>query len=430
MNWLFLRLILLDIFIFYGITEMGKTKKRNTDPSAPKPPRNPYLEFASREREWVLKETTDHSLPEVAREIGRRWKTLDILSRQMYEDEYKERKAQYLREKAEYDQAKYAHVGSKEKSRIDSLAHKKPLSSYMEFCEHERSNVVADGFNELTEIGKELGRRWRGLSAEEKCYYVNRSKQNREVYEKQKNKNESQDNDTVSEVTGEPILGVDDPQEDDSEPSSQGEKSLTVDDLGFARRKNFPWQPAVKLGEIARGTRFRVKFFGTGMSGIVDQSKWTQFTEQAETRIKTASLMKSGAFQLGLTEMRRIKQKLIAEPGVPVYASHINFMPTAAGRSFRRLNKDHLQKEEEVNDHLFAQKMRRFGDFCWRCKDCKWQGRYRTKARAHARDCGVVKRYHPKRNTEKKFQCSALNCKLLFSRRAELIKHYRYVQNL
>ena len=47
-------------------------------------------------------------------------------------------------------------------------------------------------------------------------------------------------------------------------------------DLGFAQQRGFSWHPALKVGLLARGTHVKVTFFGTGQSGTVDNSKWSE----------------------------------------------------------------------------------------------------------------------------------------------------------
>ena len=59
----------------------------------------------------------------------------------------------------------------------DPLAPKLPLSSYMEFAKEERPRVLVDlGSIPLGEVGKELGRRWRDLSKEERETFETKSK--------------------------------------------------------------------------------------------------------------------------------------------------------------------------------------------------------------------------------------------------------------
>ena len=74
-------------------------------------------------------------------------------------------------------------VQAKKKARKDPLAPKHPLSSYLEFAVSERPQVLADlGSLSIGEVGKELGRRWKNLAADEKQKYDDKSKENRERF--------------------------------------------------------------------------------------------------------------------------------------------------------------------------------------------------------------------------------------------------------
>ena len=65
------------------------------------------------------------------------------------------------------------------KKKKDPLAPKKPLSAFLEFSIEERPKVVAEmGQISFSEVGKELGSRWRNLSLEKKEVYQEKSKNN------------------------------------------------------------------------------------------------------------------------------------------------------------------------------------------------------------------------------------------------------------
>ena len=75
----------------------------------------------------------------------------------------------------------------KESKRMkDPLAPRKPLSPYMEFVWEQRK-LVDNNLESLTlaEAGRELGRRWKSLEPEEKQKFVDKSKENRDKYDKE-----------------------------------------------------------------------------------------------------------------------------------------------------------------------------------------------------------------------------------------------------
>ena len=91
------------------------------------------------------------------------------------------------------------------------------------------------------------------------------------------------------------------------------------------------------------------------------------------------------------------------------------------------MSKDGLQKDEEQNEKLMKEKIVEIkdGKMKFGCKDCSWQGQFRHKAKAHARDCGARRKENPSRKKVKKFDCS--QCDLSFQLLSNLKIHYRYI---
>ena len=411
---------------------MGKGKR---NPLAPKPPLNPYLEFSAEERPRVLAELGNISTPEVAREVGIRWKTLTKEEKKKYEERFRENKEKYRLDKENFEEATESSAAPEKKSKKkDPQALKKPLTAFMEFGKEERPKIVASlGKIPLAEVGRELGRRWRSLSVEEKKTYETRSLANQLSYRKEKQ----------SQVSNAP-LGCGDGMPSDLDNSSTPSCSVSsgtspaipptstpnikLCDLGFAQQRKFPWHPALKTGMLARGSRVTVTFLGTGQSGIVDKSKWLEYSKEAEDKITTKTLLKNVAFRRGLEQLMNLRSKLQSEQVAHISVQGISFTPQIGGRKFRSLNKDHLQKEEESNRILMEKKMRQEeGSIMWTCRDCDWKGKYSHKAKAHARDCGQRRRNSSKKSKVKKYPCSKEDCGLSFSLRSRLLSHYRYL---
>ena len=298
----------------------------------------------------------------------------------------------------------------------------------MEFTKGEQTKIIEDlGNLSLSEMGKELGKRWQCLSKEEKGIFENRSKENRAQYVKErenyaKTKISAQENvdapNTLEESTEEELSeAVETPIAD----------SIVLGDLGFAKQTGFPWHPALKTDLLAKETRVKVTFFGTGQSGTVDEANWKVYSAQTEERCSTPKLKKTAVFKTGLSQLKCLREKLLNSE-TPVTSSGILFTPQLEERRFRRLSKDHLQKEEEENMYLMEKKMtQQEGSNIWTCKECEWKGKFRLKAKAHARDCGQRKRTHVKKSKKKKFDCSNGTCSLSFANISKLKEHYRYI---
>ena len=74
---------------FPQVTQGQKpNQKPMKDPNAPKKPLSAYFLFSQEERLKVKAEFPDYSITEVAKELGRRWATIDPAVKQSYEQRY------------------------------------------------------------------------------------------------------------------------------------------------------------------------------------------------------------------------------------------------------------------------------------------------------------------------------------------------------
>ena len=79
------------------------TQKPMKDPNAPKKPLSAYFLFSQEERLKVKKENPEFSIIDVAKEVGRRWATVDPVLKAMYEKKYQEAKELYNIEMGPYN---------------------------------------------------------------------------------------------------------------------------------------------------------------------------------------------------------------------------------------------------------------------------------------------------------------------------------------
>jgi len=155
------------------------TQKPMKDPNAPKKPLSAYFLFSQEERLKVKEENPEFSIIDVAKEIGRRWATVDPVLKATYEKKYQEAKELYDIEMGPY---------KTQKKKKDPNAPKQPMSAYLIFSAEQRSKVK-DENPSLTfiEIAKELGRRWGDLTPTDKQKYQVRADQERVKYEEDMN---------------------------------------------------------------------------------------------------------------------------------------------------------------------------------------------------------------------------------------------------
>merc|ERR1711988_383876 len=72
------------------------------DPNAPKKPLSAYFLFSQEERLKVKAENPDYSITEVAKELGKRWATLDPTIKNSYEQRYQDARKVYESEMNSY----------------------------------------------------------------------------------------------------------------------------------------------------------------------------------------------------------------------------------------------------------------------------------------------------------------------------------------
>merc|ERR1712170_227390 len=158
-----------------GVQPQKTPGKPIKDPNAPKKPLSAYFLFSQEERLKVKAEFPDYSITEVAKELGRRWATIDPAVKQSYEQRYQESRRQY-------EQALQAYKPQKKKK--DPNAPKQPLSAYFLFSQEERLKVKAEhpGYS-ICEVAKELGKRWADMAPEVKQRYQQMAEEGRQKYD-------------------------------------------------------------------------------------------------------------------------------------------------------------------------------------------------------------------------------------------------------
>jgi len=145
------------------------------DPNAPKKPLSAYFLFSQEERLKVKAENPDLSITEVAKELGKRWATLDPSLKHSYEQRYQEARKLYEAEMSHY---------KPQKKKKDPNAPKQPLSAYFIFSTEERLKVKEINPNfSICDIAKELGRRWADMDPSIKQRYQARAEEERQKYD-------------------------------------------------------------------------------------------------------------------------------------------------------------------------------------------------------------------------------------------------------
>jgi len=158
-----------------GMNQPKPNQKPMKDPNAPKKPLSAYFLFSQEERLKVKNENPDYSITEVAKELGRRWATLDPGLKATYENRYQEARKAYDSEMGQF---------KPQKKKKDPNAPKQPLSAYFIFSTEERLRVKEENQSfSICEVAKELGRRWAEMDPGLKQRYQARAEEERQKYD-------------------------------------------------------------------------------------------------------------------------------------------------------------------------------------------------------------------------------------------------------
>ena len=132
--------------------------------------------FCQADRNYVKAEHPEWGVPEIAKELGKRWAEMIPEDKEHYQ-----KKADEAKKKYDEDLAAYKKENGLEE---DPNMPKKPLTAYITWSQDNRDKVKAE-LPELsvTEVVKELGKRWKELSPEDKQQYQQKAEEARKKYD-------------------------------------------------------------------------------------------------------------------------------------------------------------------------------------------------------------------------------------------------------
>ena len=374
------------------------SKKKKMQPGGLKKPPSPYLEFSKEMRVRVLEEKGSMSFADLSKELGRRWKELDVGSKSVYEERSKMNWLRY-----------------REELRLFKLT----LSSgncnddgYVASASGEVVHCSGDNEGDGDQIEVVGSHHDIGSDPDEVSMCCDNGgcgpvEGGRECDES---------------VSGDYGVGCRD--EDVSVSLISGSNTtVQVDSLGFAKEKGYPWYPAVMSSSSLKGKRISVTFLGSGDKRIVSNSNWRPYSDQSLSKILNSKIAQSSSFQLGMKQLYMLQVKV--SNGEVVSLAALPSKSQLPKRKFIRLSKDHLQIEEEENNRKMDLIM--YHDEpknLWRCKNCPWKDRFKIRAKAHARICGARRKVSKKKCNDQ-YYCSRIDCEVSFSSKEDLRRHYR-----
>ncbi len=167
--------------------------KRKKDPNAPKKWKTSYIMFCMENRDKLKNVNESMSATEITSQLGKMWKELNDKDKVRYQALSEKDKVRYQDQVKEYvpsENSSFPETGKKKrtlKNKREDTGPKRPLSSYMYFCQSEREVIKKDHPNMGgKEVTTELGKRWKLLTPDQKTPFEKKQKQDKERYENEK----------------------------------------------------------------------------------------------------------------------------------------------------------------------------------------------------------------------------------------------------
>lgn len=178
-----------DVSKLFDGSSGGRVKRRK-DPNAPKKWKTGYILFCVDQREKLKSENDGLSATEITSRLGALWKNLSEKDKAKYEALSKKDKARYENDMSSYNPPESANgeeKTSRSRGKQERTGPKRPLSSYMYFCQDQRDAIKAlNPSMNGKEITSELGRVWKSLAEDAKAPFEAKATADKARFESEK----------------------------------------------------------------------------------------------------------------------------------------------------------------------------------------------------------------------------------------------------
>lgn len=253
--------------------------KRKKDPNAPKKPKPAYIFFCMENRPKLKEENPELKTTQLTSELGAMWKKISDKEKQRFQAMAEEDKVRFETESKSYEPTETDDKPAGKKKK-DPSAPKKPRSAYIFFCEDMRETVKKEN-PDLSgkDILRELGARWKTLTAEDKEQYEEQNKKDKVRYENEKSALTSEDTKKDSkkkETKKEDRSAKEEPKkkEKKEEPKKKDEK-----------KKEEPKKKETKKKETKKESKGFLQYCDDMRAEVEDENpKWTE--KQVDKELK------------------------------------------------------------------------------------------------------------------------------------------------
>lgn len=145
-----------------------------------------WVFFVQEHRDEILLKNPDMQFGDVCKNLSPIWAGLDVTERKKYDEMHTKDKERYTlqKERLTPDQKfTLKQIKTKKRRSRKDKRPKQALSPYMFFVTQNRSKIVESNAEmRFEDVGRELGKRWRSMSTDEKAPYIELYKQDKIRY--------------------------------------------------------------------------------------------------------------------------------------------------------------------------------------------------------------------------------------------------------
>jgi len=160
--------------------------KKLKDANAPKRPQSAYFLWLNANRDRIVKKCGTKDVSTVGKAAGAEWGGLSDKDKKPYDKKAAAAKAKYAtaiekyRKSANFTKFQEEKKAFDKKQKIKNVQEpegkpKRPASGYMRWMAAERPKLVKAGFSGVADIGKEAGKRWKGMGDKQKAKWNNKA---------------------------------------------------------------------------------------------------------------------------------------------------------------------------------------------------------------------------------------------------------------
>ena len=147
--------------------------------------------FSNETRSNVKEDQPDLTFGQIGKELGRRWREdLSVKEKKKYNDLATVDKTRYQTEKEGYTPSQefldkvVAHQKKMNRKKKDPNAPKRPQNAFILFSSDTRGKIKEEHADwKIGDVGKELGRLWRGMTDKDKAPFLKLSSKDKVRYE-------------------------------------------------------------------------------------------------------------------------------------------------------------------------------------------------------------------------------------------------------